>query len=83
MQLGPTMPGTLPVCEPLVTAPENLRKGSSRENDEADAYNNPRQYPPCPGRVKTRRPYRSRSTLRSSQTGSTVSRTTPSDPNTR
>lgn len=83
MQLGLTMPGTLPVCEPLVTAPENLRKGSSLENDEADTYNNPRHYPPRPGRVKTRRSYRSRSTLRSSQTGSLVSRTTPSDPNTR
>lgn len=57
--------------------------GPSRENDEADTYNNPRHYPPRPGRVKTRRPYRFRSTLRSSQTGSVDSRTTPSEPKTR
>ncbi len=83
MQLGRTMPGTLPVCEPLVTAPENLRKGCPREDDGADTYNNHRQYPSRPGRVKTRRPYRSRLTLRSSQTGSVDSRTTPSEPKTR
>ncbi|GAA3576185.1 hypothetical protein GCM10022295_67220 [Streptomyces osmaniensis] len=36
VQLGTTMPGTLPVCRPLVTAPGNLGRGHSRENEQAN-----------------------------------------------
>ncbi|GGO53407.1 hypothetical protein GCM10012286_60780 [Streptomyces lasiicapitis] len=53
MQLGLTKAGTMPVCEPLVTAPGNLRKGPSRENDQANTHNELEEYPPCPVRVKT------------------------------
>ena len=59
------------------------RTDLSREIERANTHNELAEYRHGGGRVKTRRPYRSRSTLRSSHTGSTVSRTTPSDPNTR
>lgn len=53
VQLGTTVPGTLPVCRPLVTAPGNLRKGFSPESDQASTHNNPQEYSGGPWRVKT------------------------------
>jgi len=50
------MPGTLPVCRPLVTAPGNLRKGLSRENDQANTHNEVQEYSRRPTRVKTSDP---------------------------
>lgn len=39
---------------PLSIGPADLRKGPSRENDQANTHNEPEEYPGAPTRVKTR-----------------------------
>ncbi|EDY50863.1 hypothetical protein SSCG_03891 [Streptomyces clavuligerus] len=96
MNVSPgSITGTQPGCRPLVIGPVDRRKGPSREIEQANTHNEAEHYPRTAGRVKTicragphRAPalterYRARCTRRSSQTGSRVSRTTPSEPKTR